>query len=1260
MIKSLLIISILLFFYKNIDAQVFTVEKKTIYSDNETIPTDIHQSPNGTYYCVGHVPTFVSNNVYTYKSVLLKLMNSGDTIWSKVYDGNGDRDLLNKVIATGDGNYLCFGETNSTTGIGNGNHGGKDIWIMKVDPSGNIIWSKTYGGTNDDLSVGITRTSDDNFVVASSTLSNNGDVQGYHGTSGSDIWMFKINQQGNLLWSKCFGNDNSNDISSNPVNHNDRTVILVNPQANGTQYPLVNGRNNYLVNLDMNGNIISSNLFNEPNEYPGYPLYNTVYQSTIVKANGKLFFHCVATDIKSFYDPVTPYIATQPRFFIIDENRNYLNQSLVSAWFGGGANFTRYYADKSFALTTDDRLLFLSQKTSSFEAGNLYLRLGSIYGSNFSELNVHPWLETTQATLNYNEFSRELLVLTRQDGQIGGGQKGFKIFKYRPININTIKGKVYLDKNSNNIKESTEPYFTAGFVKSTKPGFAKQSWLTQDGSFSNLVDTGSFTSNLVFTKAYYTANPLTKTTTFTTNGNKDSFDFALQPIPNKKDLVVSLMSQGPARPGFDVSYKIDYKNVGTETLSGTIKLVKANKLTFLNAQPSQATIVVDTITWNYSNLSPDSAGSITINLKVIAPPVTNNGDTLKSSVTINPFIGDETTIDNTSTLNQIVTGAYDPNDKREAHGGYFTPAQVANKENLLYTIRFQNTGTDTAFNIRVTDTLDTKLDWASLEMVSASHPYKLEITNGNKCAWFFSNILLPDSTRNEAASHGYITYRIKPKNTVILGDTIKNSASIFFDFNTPIVTNVEKTVIGSQVPSALLPVPEPIVNGLNASYCSNTTVQQGKAMNLPNSSYVATYQIKLDNTITLNLAPDSTFNFNVNTLALGQHTIDVSYTNALGTKIKTYIFLVNATFTPNVILSSTPTNASGNITLTATNQSGGGNNPLYTYATDRNFTTIIQPEGTTNTLSVTASSLPIGLNWFYVKMKTSELCFSRSTDIDSVMIPIVDAPQTSIIKNEYCSNEGTQTNSISNITSPNYASTTTVKLDNNAIAINNGQFTFNPATLAFGTHTLTITFSNVYITKTITKSFTIKETVNPTVQVSTSKTSITQNEIAVLTSTPSNAGANPLYLFALDNAFTNVLQAESINNILNLNANTLAPGLYTIYTRIKTTQNCYSKLYHVDSVSIKRNGSLNILDRSNVITITPNPFNDNININGLDISKAYIIELVDNNGKAVYKQKVNNQYSHRININLPKSIFLLRINNMTDNSKLKSVRLIKG
>jgi len=156
-------------------------------------------------------------------------------------------------------------------------------------------------------------------------------------------------------------------------------------------------------------------------------------------------------------------------------------------------------------------------------------------------------------------------------------------------------------------------------------------------------------------------------------------------------------------------------------------------------------------------------------------------------------------MDDTSFVAQLVTGAYDPNDKQENVAGKIPLAKITSGEDIQYVIRFQNTGTDTAFTVRIADTLDTKLDWNSLQMTAASHAYKMKVDDGNKITWIFDNILLPDSNINEPLSHGYLAFRIKAKTNLSAGDYFQNKASIYFDYNLPIVTNTAITVVSNAI-----------------------------------------------------------------------------------------------------------------------------------------------------------------------------------------------------------------------------------------------------------------------------------------------------------------------------------------------------------------------------------------------------------------------------------------------------------------------------
>jgi uncharacterized repeat protein (TIGR01451 family) len=143
--------------------------------------------------------------------------------------------------------------------------------------------------------------------------------------------------------------------------------------------------------------------------------------------------------------------------------------------------------------------------------------------------------------------------------------------------------------------------------------------------------------------------------------------------------------------------------------------------------------------------------------------------------------------------------SYDPNDKRIFNEDGLETEIVDKSEFIYYHIRFQNTGTDTAFNVRVLDQLSPLLDLNTLEMLSASHPYDFTITDGPALDVVFENILLPDSSTNELASHGFFKFKIKPFPEVDYGTSIPNQAAIYFDFNDPILTNEAILVIQQPV-----------------------------------------------------------------------------------------------------------------------------------------------------------------------------------------------------------------------------------------------------------------------------------------------------------------------------------------------------------------------------------------------------------------------------------------------------------------------------
>lgn len=138
-----------------------------------------------------------------------------------------------------------------------------------------------------------------------------------------------------------------------------------------------------------------------------------------------------------------------------------------------------------------------------------------------------------------------------------------------------------------------------------------------------------------------------------------------------------------------------------------------------------------------------------------------------------------------------VTNAVDPNDKQVYPTGWGTEGNVEPETEFKYTVRFQNTGTDTAFKVVLVDTLDAGLDIASLQIGSASHPFEFKVSGKGRpiLSWTFNNILLPDSNTNQEKSNGFVSFSIRPKTGLALGARLENFADIYFDFNDPVRTN---------------------------------------------------------------------------------------------------------------------------------------------------------------------------------------------------------------------------------------------------------------------------------------------------------------------------------------------------------------------------------------------------------------------------------------------------------------------------------------
>jgi len=274
-------------------------------------------------------------------------------------------------------------------------------------------------------------------------------------------------------------------------------------------------------------------------------------------------------------------------------------------------------------------------------------------------------------------------------------------------------------------------------------------------------------------------------------------------------------------------------NKGNQIQSGTVTFTFDGAIfDYVASFPTADSWTSNTVSWNITALAPNQSKNLQLVLNLNSPqetPPVILGDILSFQAAVTSALVDETPNDNQMDFNQTVVGSFDPNDKTVVEGESISIAKIG--DYLHYVVRFQNTGTDYAEQVVIKDLLDAKLDWSTLEMVSSSHPYRSTLLSGNRLEVFYEGINLPSSAIDEAGSHGYIAYKIKPKSTVVINDVIANTANIYFDFNFPIVTNtVTTSVVALGTPAfsqgkVVTVYPNPVGDQLQLSVANGITVK---------------------------------------------------------------------------------------------------------------------------------------------------------------------------------------------------------------------------------------------------------------------------------------------------------------------------------------------------------------------------------------------------------------------------------------------------
>ncbi|MFM9910379.1 MAG: hypothetical protein ACKVOW_13580, partial [Chitinophagaceae bacterium] len=493
----------------------------------------------------------VSGNHGGFDFWVLKLNPDLSIAWNKCFGGSGD-DTPIEIIKTQDGNLLVCGGTSSTDGDVTGLHGSKeDFWVVKLSQTGSILWQKVLGGTETDFATCMSESSSGDYIIGGQTYSNNGDVTGQHGTS-ADGWVCSLTPSGILKWNRCYGGSSVETIYKiKSINGVD--FILESPtySTNGDViggHPGLNSEADvWILRINGNNGVIAwqKSLGGSLNED---------YYDMNVNSNGAVTVLMTSTSSDGDLAGIDGYQKASG-WLVKLNNLGSIDQQLRFGSFPGDPN----HSSEGFSLYKIPGVnsMIIAGKSkfqgASYFNDDITISKGGIDGmlirvGDFNIIKSRPFRDLNKNNIRdgnepfvvngiqlstakvgdsmvvfyKNNFFTSIvdtgryvhnLISSRYTADSGIKNSVFTSyntvdsfeFAVQPI-LSRISGYVFIDKNHNNIKDSTEPYASNVKVVS-KRGNDSTTNLLKNGFYYNLVDTGLYTTKIYIQSDEYTILP---------------------------------------------------------------------------------------------------------------------------------------------------------------------------------------------------------------------------------------------------------------------------------------------------------------------------------------------------------------------------------------------------------------------------------------------------------------------------------------------------------------------------------------------------------------------------------------------------------------------------------------------------------------------------------------------------------------------------------------------------------------------------------
>ena len=469
-----------------------------------------------------------------------------------------------------------------------------------------------------------------------------------------------------------------------------------------------------------------------------------------------------------------------------------------------------------------------------------------------------------------------------------------------PCLYSNVSGKVYIDNNNNCIYDSGDLYLNYFEVNTNQT-------LTYSSSSYNIGFWGTYLWNMQLQKSWLVSNVISLPSsyafifpfsscfsglpyTITSLPDTASLDFPLQ-CATLCDVQCNALAPSSVRFGRPFYLQPYVSNTGCDTQSGVFTVILDSRVTYdsaLSLYPADA-VHGDTLIWNYSGLTNLSSSGTTYwnsflsDIYLSLNSSVAVGDTLCFSGYTGIPATDVDPLNNSFSFCLPVVYSFDPNSKAVSPQGFGLQGYIPlGHDTLTYTLHFQNTGSADAIDINVIDTLDSHIDATSLKILGASAAMTPQWLAPNVVEFTFSNINLPDSTANFAASQGAVSFKVALNNGLAPGTQIRNTGYVYFDANPAVVTNTTLNTIDTALIIVLGTTPV-IKNNIITIYPNPAITQLTiESSNQPITQIIITNL--LGQTISQQTASGLTAHVDVSALSAGVYFVKVN-----GTEVRKFV-----------------------------------------------------------------------------------------------------------------------------------------------------------------------------------------------------------------------------------------------------------------------------------------------------------------------------------------------------------------------------------